>query len=123
MWNSPAVQSSVTYELPDTADDFMLMHQNFAEAIRKGAPLICPGDEGVREVELANALLVSGVKRKWVSTPAAPKEFDAVLAKLLEVKKLDAAKAYFRRASRRVRRAVLRRPCRCATARRFPACR
>ena len=96
MWNSPAVKSSVTYELPDTADGFMLMHQNFAEAIRKGAPLICPGDEGVREVELANALLVSGVKRKWVSAPVAPKEFDAVLAKLLEVKKLDAAKAYFK---------------------------
>ena len=49
----------------------MLMHRNFAEAIRKGAPLICTGEEGVREVELANALLVSGVKRKWVSTPVA----------------------------------------------------
>jgi len=96
VWNSPAVKSSVTYELPDTADGFMLMHQNFADAIRKGAPLICPGDEGVREVELANALLVSGVKRTWVSAPVAPKEFDAVLAKLLELKKLDAAKAYFK---------------------------
>ena len=95
MWSAPAVQSSVTYELPDTADRFMLMHQNFAEAIRKGAPLVCSGDEAVREVELANALLVSGVKRKWISTPAAPKEFDAVLAKLVEVKKLDTAKAYF----------------------------
>jgi predicted dehydrogenase len=96
MWNSPAVKSSVTHELPDTADGFMLMHQNFADAIRKGAPLICPGDEGVREVQLANALLVSGVKRKWVSTPVDPKEFEAVLAKLLELKKLDAAKAYFK---------------------------
>jgi predicted dehydrogenase len=96
IWNSPPVKSSVTYELPDAADGFMLMHQNFADAIRKGAPLICPGEEGVREVELANALLVSGVKRKWVSTPVDPKEFDAVLAKLLELRKLDAAKAYFK---------------------------
>jgi predicted dehydrogenase len=97
MWSSPAVQSSVTYELPDTADGFMLMHRNFAEAIRKGEPLVCTGEEGVREVELANALLVSSVKRQWVSTSEAPKEFDAVLAKLLEVKKLDAAKAHFKK--------------------------
>ena len=96
VWNSPGVKSAMTYELTDTADGFMLMHQNFADAIRKGAPLICPGDEGVREVELANALLVSGVKRKWAATPVDPKEFDAVLAKLLELKKLDAAKAYFK---------------------------
>ena len=97
MWSSPAVQSSVTYELPGTADGFVLMHQNFADAIRKGAPLVCPGDEGVREVELANALLVAGVKRRWVAAPVPPKEFDAVFAKLLEVKKLDAAKEYFKK--------------------------
>jgi hypothetical protein len=90
------VKSSVTYELPDAADRYMLMHQNFAAAVRKGAPPVCTGEEAVREVELANALLVSGVKRKWVATPVAPKEFDAVLAKLVEVKKLDAAKAYFK---------------------------
>ncbi len=99
VWNSPPVKSSVTYEVTDTADHFMLMHQNFADAIRKGAPLVCPGDEGVREVELANALLVSGVQRKWVSTPAPRKEFEAVLAKLIELKKLDAAKAYFKLAA------------------------
>jgi predicted dehydrogenase len=97
MWSSPAVESSVTYELPDTADGFMLMHQNFADAIRKGAPLVCPGEEGVREVQLANALLVSGVKCRWAPTPVPPKAFDAVLAKLLKVKKLHAAKAYFKR--------------------------
>jgi len=96
IWDSPSVQSSVSYEVPGTADGFMLMHQNFAEAIRKGAPLVCTGGEGVREVELANALLVAGVKRQWVSAPVAPKEFDAALAKLIEVKKLDAAKAYFK---------------------------
>jgi predicted dehydrogenase len=94
-WSAPAVRSSVTYDLPDTPDRYLSMHQNFADAIRKGAPLVCPADDAVREVELANALLVSGVKQKWVSTPAAPKEFDAVLAKLVEVQKLDAAKAYF----------------------------
>jgi predicted dehydrogenase len=94
-WPAPATKSSVTYDLPETEDGFMQMHQNFAEAIRKGAPLVCTGEEAAREVELANALLVSGVKRKWLSTSAASKEFDAVLAKLVEVKKLDAAKAYF----------------------------
>ena len=77
----------------------MLMHQNFAEAIRTGAPLVCPGEEGVREVELANALLVSAVQRRWVSTAAAAKEFEAVLAKLIDLKTLDAAKAYFKLAA------------------------
>jgi hypothetical protein len=85
----------VTYELPETEDGFVQMHQNFADAIRKGAPLVCTGEEAAREVELANALLVSGVKHKWVAPPVSPKEFDEVLAKLVEVKKLDAAKKHF----------------------------
>jgi len=95
LWGTPAVQESATYELPEVKEGHLAAHRNFVEALQKGTTPFCSGEEALREVQLANALLLSGVKRKWVSTPVDSKEFEAVLAKLVEVKNLAAAKAYF----------------------------
>ena len=38
--------------------------QNFVNAIRKNEPLIAPGEEGVRGLEIGNAMLMAGVTRQ-----------------------------------------------------------
>jgi len=83
------------HELPETGDHFLTANRNFIEAIRTGRPLMCDGEGGLMEVELANALLVSGIKRKWVHTPVDPVEFDEVMKKLIECRRVAAAKAFF----------------------------
>lgn len=91
----PAVLGSTTYDIPAT-DNFLRMSQNMVAAIRTGAQPVCTGAEALREVELANALLISAVKQKWVGTPVDHAEFDHILGKLKDVKKLAKAKEYFR---------------------------
>jgi len=43
--------------------------KNFADAILKDAPLIAPAAEGIRSVELANAMLYSGWREETVALP------------------------------------------------------
>jgi len=43
--------------------------QNWVDAIRKGIPLIAPGEEGIRGVTLSNAMLLSTWTDDWVSLP------------------------------------------------------
>ncbi|MGE5558020.1 MAG: Gfo/Idh/MocA family protein [Bacillota bacterium] len=42
---------------------------NWADAIRKGTPLLAPGTEGINGVELANAMLLSAWTDNWVDIP------------------------------------------------------
>lgn len=83
------------YELPEAEDSFRAANRNFIGAIRDGTSLVCNGEEGLMEVELANALLVSGIKRKWVRTPVDPSEFDEVMEKLIELRYIAAVKAFY----------------------------
>lgn len=53
--------------------------QNFADAIRKGTPLIAPGVEGIRELTLSNAAYLSAWTNDWVSVPVDDAAFDAHL--------------------------------------------
>jgi predicted dehydrogenase len=56
--------------------------QNFVNAILKDEPLICPGEEGVRGLEIGNAMLMAGVTRKAVDLPMDAGAFDALLKDL-----------------------------------------
>jgi predicted dehydrogenase len=58
---------------------------NFADAIRNGAPLIAPAEEGINSVELANAMLFSSIKGRPVDLPLNSAEFEAELEKLIAV--------------------------------------
>ena len=55
---------------------------NFVESIRTGTPLIAPAAEGVAGVDLANALLLSGLTRRTVDLPTDRAAFAALLADL-----------------------------------------
>jgi predicted dehydrogenase len=53
--------------------------QNFAEAIQKGVPLLAPAEEGIRAVELANAMLLSSFENRAVELPLDAALYEKVL--------------------------------------------
>ncbi len=71
--------------------------QNFADAITKGTKLIAPAEEGIKSVELANAMLYSGLNDVKVKMPLSAPAYQKHLKKLIDnstfVKKAPKAKA------------------------------
>jgi predicted dehydrogenase len=57
--------------------------QNFVEAILDGAPLIAPGGEGIHSVELANAMLYSGLTGETIEMPMDGVAFEKKLQQLI----------------------------------------
>jgi predicted dehydrogenase len=56
--------------------------QNFVNAIRKNEPLIAPGEEGIRGLEIGNAMLMAGVSRQPTDLPLDANAYDALLKDL-----------------------------------------
>lgn len=84
----PAQGEQIRHSLPKTGNQTAVMHDNFIKAMRQGAPLVCSGEEALEEVRLANAMLVSGIKRKWVSIPVDPNDYRNVLDALIETRSM-----------------------------------
>ena len=57
--------------------------ENFCNAILKGDALIAPATEGIRGLELGNAMLLSGLKKKPVELPMDAQEFAKIMDKLI----------------------------------------
>ena len=57
--------------------------QNFVDAISTGAPLIAPAAEGLRSLELANAMILSSVTDRAVALPISARRYAAALKKLI----------------------------------------
>jgi len=53
--------------------------QNFTNAISKGEKLLSPAEEGIRSVELANAILLSTWKDATIELPMDSKEYERLL--------------------------------------------
>ncbi len=53
---------------------------NFVEAIRRGTALVAPAAEGIHSVMMANAVILSALRRKPVDLPMDGQEFAALLA-------------------------------------------
>jgi len=58
--------------------------ENFARHIRLDEPLIATGEDGLRQVELANAIALSGWLGRTVSVPCDRARFDAELQKRMD---------------------------------------
>lgn len=58
--------------------------QNVIDVILGKGDLISPGTEGLKSVQLANAILLSGLKGRSVDLPVAEDEFDELLEELRE---------------------------------------
>jgi predicted dehydrogenase len=67
---------------PAVPEEHKLITQDFVNAIRRGTPLLSPGVEGVRGLEIGNAILMSGVTRKAVDLPVDGEVYDAFLKEL-----------------------------------------
>jgi predicted dehydrogenase len=67
---------------PDPPDLHRAITQNFVRAILKGDPLIVPGVEGIRGLELGNAMLLSGITRRPVELPLNADEYEQFLRDL-----------------------------------------
>jgi len=60
------------------------MIQNFVNAILEGEMLVAPASEGLASVELANAMIYSGITKQTVELPLDPALYAAELARLIE---------------------------------------
>jgi predicted dehydrogenase len=58
--------------------------KNWVAAILEGAPLLSPGEEGIRSLELSNAMLLSSWKDDWVNLPIDEDEFHRLLQERIE---------------------------------------
>ncbi len=67
--------------------------QNFADAIRSGQPLIAPGAEGLRSVELANAMLLSTWLRRTIDLPLDAALYESQLRRRIESSKVKTTAA------------------------------
>lgn len=56
--------------------------QNFIRAIQAGEPLIAPGEEGAKGLEIGNAMLMAGVTRKPVDLPLDGDAYEQLLTDL-----------------------------------------
>jgi len=75
------------FEIPletSPADEHKFITQNYIDAIRKNTPLLAPGPEGVRGLEIGNAILLSGITRKPVDLPLDGEVYDAFIKDLTQ---------------------------------------
>lgn len=70
--------------------------ENFVAAVLKGEAPIAAGEEGIRSLALGNAMVMSGLKDKWVDIPFDDAEYKELIEELCEkstfkktVKKID----------------------------------
>jgi predicted dehydrogenase len=81
-----AVPESWDIDLPvtkgETIDNVKTLTQNFINAVLKDEPLIAPGEEGAKGLEIGNAMLMAGITRTPVELPLDGDAFESFLADL-----------------------------------------
>jgi len=68
----------------DGAGSHALIHQNFIDAILDDVPLLAPGVEGIRSVEVSNAITMSGMNNQPVDLPIDRDAYDTLLKQLID---------------------------------------
>lgn len=79
MWESPALTEQ-TLEIQPADCGHHTIIRNFARHILTKEPLIAPGEEGLRSLELANAIWLSAHLKRPIKLPLSRKAYDAFLA-------------------------------------------
>ncbi len=62
--------------------------RNFINAINRGTKLISPGDEGIHQVEISCAIVLSSMKNKPVRLPVKRAEYDELMASLVRTSRV-----------------------------------
>ena len=60
-------------------DAYVEVFENFAAHVREGVPLIADGEDGLRQVQLANAIQLSGWKNTPIQVPCDEQEYNTAL--------------------------------------------
>lgn len=63
--------------------------ENFIDSILDGAPLLVPGEEGIRSIELANVLLYSGLMDRSIGLPLDAVAYEKKLNDLIAASKFE----------------------------------
>ena len=86
-WDTPSIKEKVTFELTPI-EDILMLHakivNNTIEAIEKGTPVTAPAEEGMKSVEMANAMILSSIKGEKINLPIDGDEYAKVLEGLKE---------------------------------------
>jgi len=83
MWKRPPAQE-VPLELPTGETGHITILRNMARHILYDEPLIAPGVEGLKTVEMINAMILSGHTGQPVDVPVDRARYDAFLAELVK---------------------------------------
>ena len=78
MWGAPAITEQAI-EIPKEEWGHFAVIRNFARHILHGEALLTPGAEGLRSLELANAIWLSATRKRPVALPLNRKAYDAFL--------------------------------------------
>lgn len=70
-----------TFDLEEETQPYAVMFQNFSDHLRKGTPLIAPGEEGLNSLMLANAAYLSAWTGEKVGLPMDDERYAAYLEK------------------------------------------
>jgi predicted dehydrogenase len=81
MFDAPAIVSE-SVALPSGRGDHFDVHEDFAAAIRTGAPLRVPARDALWSLELANAIVLSSHTERSASVPVDREAYAALLADL-----------------------------------------
>jgi predicted dehydrogenase len=87
-FQKPAVTKSEIPIPPEPAPHAVIM-QNFIDSIQDGTPLIAPGEEGIHSIELANALLYSGLLEKTIELPLDSAAYERKLNELIAASRFE----------------------------------
>jgi predicted dehydrogenase len=90
VWAGPKAKE-IPVELEERPSGHTAITTNFARAILHDEPLIAPGEEGLRAVELINAMIMSGKQNRPVDLPVDRAAYDALLADLQRTSHVKAA--------------------------------
>ncbi|NIA16650.1 MAG: gfo/Idh/MocA family oxidoreductase, partial [Nitrospiraceae bacterium] len=72
-----------TIPIDQGGSDHKVITQNFIDAILDGVPLLAPAPEGIRSVELANAMIYSSLIGDTVELPLDGEAYEAKLQQLI----------------------------------------
>lgn len=84
MWAHPEVVEE-KLEFPQCETGHKEIIRNFCRSILFGEELVAPGDQGIWSVELINALLLSGKRKKPVNIPVDREEYEEFLNRLRKI--------------------------------------
>ena len=87
-FQKPAIEK-IEIPIPSEPDRHAVLTQNFVDAIREGKNLIAPGEEGIHSIELANAILYSGLIGQTVELPLDSAAYERKLNELIAASKIE----------------------------------